>query len=171
MDYFELFNIPKDFNIDIPALKKKYYQLSKMHHPDFHTQSHEENQMENLDKSVAINKGFKVLGDLDSRIKYILELKGSPIEESGNNLPQGFLMEMMDINESLMEAKMSDDQAAIDRAKEGIASFEKALRNEIQETFDAFNFENAEEAQLDALRTYFLKRKYLKRLEQQFSVK
>ncbi len=57
MQYFDLYDLPISFLLDVKALKKKFYQLSKQFHPDFFTLESEEKQAEILELSTD-NGGF-----------------------------------------------------------------------------------------------------------------
>src|SRR5919199_5414174 len=113
MNYFELYDIPVSFLPDQKQLKQKFYELSRKYHPDFYTQENEFEQSEALELSSQVNKAYKTFQNRDETIKYVLQLKGLLEEEEKYNLPADFLMEMMDLNEQMMEAKMEDDSAAI----------------------------------------------------------
>lgn len=164
MDHFELFGIAKDLQIDKAALKKKYYQLSKKYHPDHAENLTEEQQELHFCLSIQTNKAYQILSNQTSRIEYILELAGHQIGESGNKLPPAFLMEMMDINEALMDAKMEGNEAALSSAKSQILQFQEELNTQIEELNASFIFSKAGDFEFNALKDYILKGRYLKRL-------
>src|SRR5260370_15834737 len=35
-DYFTVFGLPRKLAVDAPALQRRFYELSREHHPDFH---------------------------------------------------------------------------------------------------------------------------------------
>ena len=51
MNYFELFDLPMSFEIDVNLLNKKYIVLQKQFHPDYFTQADETEQQDVLEKS------------------------------------------------------------------------------------------------------------------------
>ena len=110
MNYFELFDIPVSLSVDKDSIKKKFYELSRKYHPDFYSQSSEEEQGEVLQMSALLNKAFKVFGNQNETIKYVLQLKGLLEEEEKYQLAPSFLMEVLDVNEQLMDAKMDGDE-------------------------------------------------------------
>ena len=81
MNYFELFGIPVTITVDRSLLSKKYVELQRKYHPDFYTQSTDDEQAEALEKSSIINKALKVLQNEEATIKYVLQLKGLLEEE------------------------------------------------------------------------------------------
>lgn len=153
MNYFELFEMPVTLEIDPGKLAKKYFELQKKYHPDFYTQASEYEQEEALEISSQLNKALKVFKDRDETIKYVLQLKGLLEEEEKYQLPPDFLMEMMELNEEL-----SDESAA------RIASIEKELYSEVGSIIENYNDERIREQELQKLKAYYYKKKYLKRI-------
>ena len=35
-DYFEVFGLPRKLSLDLQELQRRFYDLSRLHHPDFH---------------------------------------------------------------------------------------------------------------------------------------
>lgn len=153
MNYFELFEMPVTLEIDPGKLAKKYFELQKKYHPDFYTQASEYEQEEALEISSQLNKALKVFKDRDETIKYVLQLKGLLEEEEKYQLPPDFLLEMMELNEEL-----SDESAA------RIALIEKELYSEIGSIIENYNDERINEPELQKLKAYYYKKKYLKRI-------
>ena len=109
MNYFAFFGLPEQLNIDQARLKTTFYENSKKFHPDFYTLASSEEQLSALENSTYNNEGYKVLQNFDSRLKYFLEINNQLAEEGQNQIPQDFLMEMMDFNEQLMELEFDFD--------------------------------------------------------------
>ena len=166
MNYFEFFEIPASFNLDEAELKKAFYANSKKYHPDFFTLESEEKQMEVLELSTLNNNAYKTLSDFDKRMKYILELKGALAEEGENQLPQEFLMEMMDINENLMELEFDFDQSNFDKVQSELKSLESNLLEEVNPHLENYEDNNPNENELNAIKNYFLKKRYLLRIKE-----
>ena len=47
MDHFEVFGLPRRLRIDGAELQRKFYELSRRYHPDFHQAAPAERQAEN----------------------------------------------------------------------------------------------------------------------------
>src|SRR5882757_2028101 len=69
MNYFEFYGIPESFNIEPGTLKKKFYELSKLYHPDFYAGEDEAKQQEILELSTLNNKAYQVLSDPARRME------------------------------------------------------------------------------------------------------
>ncbi len=169
MTYFDLYDIPISFKVDKAALKKKYYALSRQLHPDFYTQEGEAKQAEILELSSKNNEAYKVLKDFDKRMKYILNLKGAIEEEGKNTVPQTFLMEMMDVNEALMELEFDFDKSAFEKVQADLNDMNNSLLAEIQPILDNYNDKNATASELNEIKNYYFKRKYLLRIQDNLS--
>ena len=166
MNYFDFFEIPISFNIDTADLKRKFYANSKKFHPDFYTLESEEKQMEVLEMSTINNEAYKTLSDFDKSMKYILEIKGVLGEEGKNKIPQDFLMEMMDINENLMELEFDFDQSTFDKVKDDLKRLESGIFHEVQDTLENYTDDSTNEEQLNEIKNYYLKKRYLLRIQE-----
>jgi len=164
MNHFELFEIPISLNPDKEQVKQKFYSLSRKYHPDFYTQENEFEQSEALEKSSQVNKAFKVFQNPDETIKYVLQLKGLLEEEEKYSLPPDFLMEMMEFNEQMMDAKMEQDSEAIAKIKNAIADFEKEIYLPVKGIVEGYEEEKTTTGQLLQVKEYYYKKKYLDRI-------
>eukprot|EP01136_Pigoraptor_vietnamica_P003746 Opistho-1_new@33368 len=99
MNYFELYQIPLSLQPDLVQVKAKFYELSRLYHPDFHGQGTEEEQAEALETASQVNMAWKVFQHPDETLKYVLQLKGLLEEEEKYQLSPEFLMEVMDLND------------------------------------------------------------------------
>ena len=171
MNYFELYELPISFNPDQQLIKQKFYELSKKYHPDFFINQSAEQQNEVLELSTLNNKAFQVLKDPQKRLSYILELKGQLIEGENYTLPQSFLMEMMDVNETLMELEFEKEHEKLAKLALEISQIEKSITDELRaltSTFD--NDANAgQEMLLKAIKELYYRNKYLLRIKQSLS--
>ena len=166
MNYFEFYQLPVSFLLDENLFKKKYFELSKKYHPDFHRLSSLQEQDKILELSSFNNDAYKTLGSFDNRIEYILELKGLVFEGEKYELPNDFLVEMMEVNETLMEMEFEKNVKKISEIKSKIHSIENDLRKSIEVIIQKnSNSEN----DLKIIKNYFYKKKYLTRLQDSLS--
>ncbi|MES2430890.1 MAG: Fe-S protein assembly co-chaperone HscB [Bacteroidota bacterium] len=153
MNYFELFDLPVSLQVDQSILPKKYFELQKKFHPDFFSQSSEDEQAEALERSSDINKAFKVFKNQDQTIKYVLQLKGLLEEEEKYQLPPDFLMEMMELNEDLN-----------DNSRTQIEQIQNELYNEIKDIVENYDDSIIATDKLLKVKEYYFKKKYLHRI-------
>ena len=169
MKYFELYDLPVLFILDKKALKRKFYQLSKQFHPDFFTLETEEKQAEILELSTINNEAYKTLSDFDKRMEYILKEKGVYAAEGQNKMPQDFLMEMMDINEALMELEFDFETETFENTKTEVENLEKDLSESIQPLLENYKDEIDNTVDLEKIKEFYFKRKYLLRIQNNLS--
>lgn len=156
MNYFELFGLKVSPVVDKRDLSRKYFELQKRSHPDFHSQSTEEEKETALEQSAIINKAFKTFSNDQLTIAYFLQLKGLLQEEEKYKLPDIFLMEMMDWNEELMEMERVDSERRV-------GEYESRLLAEIKPVLDNCNEQTTQEDLLK-IKEYYFKKKYLQRI-------
>jgi len=166
MNYFEFYNIPVSFLLEEADLKKTFYANSKKYHPDFYTLESEEKQMEVLELSTLNNEAYKTLSNFDKRMKYILELKGAMAEEGKNQIPQDFLMEMMDINENLMELEFDFDANVFGKVETDLKSLDSSLLEDVKPLLENYNDDSVDESVLKGIKNYYLKKRYLLRIKE-----
>ena len=159
MDYFKLFDTKVSLLVDRDAILKKYYALSRQFHPDRFTLAGEAAQAEALQMSALINAAKKVLDDPELRLAYWLKEQKVISDEEKYTLPPVFLGEMMELNEAVMEA--GPDSMSVVR-QQVIAQMD-ALRKNVDGYFEAAELE-LQAADLQILKDYYYKRKYLQRI-------
>ena len=169
-NYFEFYNIPESFILDEKAIKNKYYQLSREYHPDFYANESPEKQQEILQLSTQNTNAYRTLSDADLRMQYILKEHGL-LEEGKNEIPSDFLMDMMEINEELMELEFDFDAAKLHEIGEKSTGIVAQLDNDILpvlQRYPELHGFTKEEA-LAEVKTYYLKKKYLLRIQETLS--
>lgn len=171
MNYFELFEIQVQLKVDKATLPRKYFELSRKYHPDYFVNDGTKAQVEALEKSAMLNKAFKTFQNPDETIKYVLQLKGLLEEEEKYELPPDFLMEVMDINEQLADAKKENNEAAISNLKSSILNFQSEIYKPVKEIVEHYQEGITPEKGLLHVKEYYYKKKYLQRINQQLAGK
>ena len=95
-NYFELFNLPEKFEIDLEMLQENFRAIQKEIHPDRFATSSENEKVQSMIKSTQANDGYQTLKSPIKRAKYILSLHKS-VEKI--TLPPDFLMQQMEWEE------------------------------------------------------------------------
>ncbi|MEI6408402.1 MAG: Fe-S protein assembly co-chaperone HscB [Bacteroidota bacterium] len=169
MNFFEFYQIPVSFQVDEPEMKRIFYRNSKKFHPDFHTLSDDAQQADMLEMSSLNNEAYKTLSDPDLRMRYILQLYGLlSDEQQPNTLPQSFLMDMMDINEALMELEFDFEEKRFEEVQHQVQQLENQLYQSIAPQLLTTNTDSTWDAALIAIRDFYLKKRYLLRIKENF---
>jgi molecular chaperone HscB len=156
MNYYELFSIPVSPVVDSGLLAEKYFELQRKSHPDFFTQGTEVEQETALVQSADINKAYVIFKNENKTLEYFLQISGAITADEKYQLEPHFLMEMMEINETLME------KDGVTIAAE-LAEIEKALHEEVA-TILKKTAEDINDKDLEKLKAYYYKKKYLRRI-------
>ncbi len=165
-DFFSFFGLRPSPTLDESALKQTFYANSKRFHPDFHTLEAEATQREVLEKSTLNNQAYKTLRQEDTRLKHLLELRGILGAEGTNQVPQDFLMEIMEVNEALMELEFEDDPTVREKVAGLINRLDAELRASVASVIAGYDDESVSKSDLNILKDYYLKRRYLLRLRE-----
>ena len=109
MDHFEVFGLPRRLAIDTAELQRKFYELSRRHHPDFNQTAPPEEQARELEASARLNAAYRALRDPILRVEYLVRLEEGRDTKEGATVkpkaPPELLEEMFEIQEALAEAK------------------------------------------------------------------
>jgi molecular chaperone HscB len=119
-DYFEVFELPRKLRVDEAALRRRFYELSRQHHPDFHQLSGAAAQATALGQSALVNRAYRALRDPIPRVEYLIALEegrdGAGAPPIKPVAPRDLLEEMLELQEALEEAKRTGiDEAARER--------------------------------------------------------
>lgn len=153
INYFELFDIPVSFVVDASMVAKKYIQLQKQYHPDFFTQQDDDAKQMAEEKSALLNKAYTIFKNEDATIKYVLQLKGLLTDDEKYQLPNHFLMEMMELNEELNS-----------QSSKIIIELQINMYKQVQAIVETTSFNTITHTQLLAVKEYYFKKKYLQRI-------
>ena len=105
MNYFALFELPEQYDISVDVLTQRYRTLQSMTQSGRFAGASEQEKRLNMQKNVQVNDGYRVLSDDIARGEHLIEVRGTELpheqELIGDN---AFLMELMDLRESLASA-------------------------------------------------------------------
>ena len=171
-NYFELYDMPVTFHPDPVLVKSKFYELSRLYHPDRFAQAGGEELATALRMAAMNNDAYKTLRNPDATMAYILRLNNLLEDEEKYNLPPSFLMEMMDINEAVSDYEAMPDNE--DSNKKSVLGSAVELLNEQLELWeDTTNlllqrFDKGGKGQdlLLQVKDQYFRKKYLLRIKQ-----
>jgi molecular chaperone HscB len=156
LNYFDYYKIPCQYNLNQSELRKLFYSKSKDLHPD------QSIQVEAIDLASINNEAYRILSEPHLRLKHILEIFNGPMDESKMQLPNEFLMEMMELNEEI-EFVSDDKRASLNEKIKSLIQSEEDHYNIIIQNFD--KQDHSEEVLLK-LEEFYFKQKYYYRMLQ-----
>jgi len=112
-DPFDILGIEPAFPVDEAALRQAWLKATAKHHPDRAPDPEEAHR-----KLAQVNEANRALSDPERAANALLTRLGGPTPDKHKALPDGFLMEMLEVRDQLEEAKRSRDPKDIARLEE-----------------------------------------------------
>lgn len=110
MNYFSLFNLPEQFQLDAQALNKTYQTLSHLTHPDKFASASEAERLAAIQKNAMVNDAYDTLRRPLSRAEHMLMLRGVELKHEQRTMQDpAFLMQQMEWREQLEEIDSTQD--------------------------------------------------------------
>ncbi|VFP78418.1 Co-chaperone protein HscB [Buchnera aphidicola (Cinara cuneomaculata)] len=106
MNYFDLFQLSPQFNIDQNKLINKFYELQHKYHPDNYLDK-KLNKKNQLLMSIKINQGFNILKNKFTRAQYLLKINKKKINTKKNYISNqnNVLIKQFQLHEKLQKIK------------------------------------------------------------------
>jgi molecular chaperone HscB len=109
-DYFAVFGLERRLVVEEDELQRKFYELSRLYHPDRFVGRSEADQQMALDYTAMLNDAYRVLRDPVKRAEYLLKQEGFDIgEQRSKNVPPELLEEVFELNMMLEELRSGDE--------------------------------------------------------------
>ena len=113
-NYFELFDLPQQFSIDLTQLDQAFRKVQSQVHPDKFVQSGDAEKRVAMQWATRANEAYQTLKKPLKRARYLCELEGVDLQtESNTSMPAAFLMQQMEWRENFDDAKKSSDTNAM----------------------------------------------------------
>ena len=114
-NYFEIFGLPVEFDVDVVSLADQYRELQKSVHPDKFVDRTDTEKRLSMQWATLVNSAYTTLKEPLPRALYMLELSDVNVAENPVLSPD-FLIEQIDLREQLEE--IGDDPSGIDQLEE-----------------------------------------------------
>jgi molecular chaperone HscB len=158
VDYFTFFGLPRKMNLEVAALEKEFYELSRRLHPDLNVRFDKQEQAWSLEQTSQLNDAYRTLKNPIKRTEYMLHLEGVELEEQSKSateaaratggmkkqvVPPDLLEEVFEINMHLEEL----------RAQKKLGEDDPALLEEVGKT--KLQLEEKQQALFEELKGYW----------------
>jgi len=135
---FELFGLEPAFALDAEALERSYREIQARVHPDRFARAGDAERRASLQWTTRVNEAYRALRDPLRRASHLLELHGVDVAfETNTAMPPEFLMQQMELRESLEEAVGKKDAASLDALRRDLEQSKRTLEKQIGESIDA----------------------------------
>ena len=158
MNYFERLGQPRQHTLDRDALERAYLERAAAAHPDRVTSDDVSLKRAAMEASAAINEAYRTLRDPVKRAEYLVKLGGRDLdvtdpEVGAPQMPQAFLVEMIEHRDQLAEAHAD---GSLDALRDAVEAREAAALAQAIEALESGDNE--------AAARHLVVRRYLQRL-------
>ena len=105
LDPFEILGLRPGYAVDLQDLRRRLLRFSRLVHPDFFATAGPEEKHRAERASAVLNSAYALLADDAARADHLVRSHGGPDENAQREMPKEFLMEVLDWNETLEEAR------------------------------------------------------------------
>jgi molecular chaperone HscB len=141
VDPFLTLGLARRYDLDEAELERRYRDLQRTLHPDRHIQAAPAERRMKLQKAVEVNEAYRTLRDAQRRAEALLAAlsgeAGVPVVDPSEKADPELLMEMMELRESLSEAKASRDAAEVAKLSKRVTTDRDEARGRLTRAFAA----------------------------------
>src|SRR6185369_1978456 len=165
-DYFQFFGLARRLHLDTDDLQKRFYQLSRVLHPDRYQRKSAEEQQYSLDATAILNDAYRVLRDPLQRAEYVLKQEGFEIgEQRSKDVPPELLEEVFELNMALEEMREGDESARpqLEQAREKFLGMRNEIDAQLKGLFERYDAAPGKQT-LGEIRAVLNRRRYIRNL-------
>jgi molecular chaperone HscB len=165
-DYYVLLGLERKLKLDARQLQQRFYELSRLLHPDRFMRKPEREREYSLDASSILNDAYRTLKDPLKRAQYMLSQEGFDIgEQRSKDVPPELLEEVFDLNMALEEMRGGDDSARpqLEQAEKNFLNMQGDVDRQLESLFAQYDASAARDT-LTEIRGLLNRRKYIQNL-------
>jgi molecular chaperone HscB len=146
-NFFELFQLPVSYDVDLNQIQQHYTSLQRQVHPDKFASASDQEKRLSMQQTSWINEAQTTLKDPVLRANYLLQLKGADKDQGvETTMDASFLMQQLEMRERLENIKNEADPLAdLDAMAKEIKQSTKVMMAGFAASFEANHFEDARE--------------------------
>lgn len=139
-DPFDVLHVPARFDLDMNQVEATHRELSKTLHPDRYVGAPANERRLALSRAIEVNEALRVLRDPVRRAEALLARAGVKLEEGREPAASpDFLMEVLELRETLAGAQRAKDLTKVRRLAEDVRTQESAVLAKLGAAFSALN--------------------------------
>ena len=165
-DYYALLGWERRLALSEADLQRRFYELSRVLHPDRFMRKSEAEREYSLDASSTLNDAYRTLRDPVKRAEYVLTLEGFDVaEQRSKDVPPELLEEVFELNMALEEMRDGDASARpqLVEARDNFVGLLDGSDGSLAALFAAYDAQPSRET-LVKIRGVLNRRKYIQNL-------
>ena len=125
------------FALDPEQLERRYRDIQTQVHPDRFAHAGAAERRASMQMTTQVNEAYRTLRSPVQRARYLLELSGIDVGfETNTAMPPAFLMEQMELRETLEKALADRKIEALGRIQDDLSDEKLLLEEKIKEAID-----------------------------------
>jgi len=146
-NFFELFDLPVSYDVDLNQVQQHYMELQKQVHPDKFVNGSDQEKRLSMQQTSWINEAQATLKEPVLRASYLLKLKGIDVSlENETTSDTAFLMQQLEMRDRLEHIKNETDPVAVlDSMAKEINSSSQLMMENFSEAYENDQFDEARE--------------------------
>jgi molecular chaperone HscB len=136
---FEIFGLLPAYAVDQEALQRFLLRTSRIVHPDYYARDPALGPIAERN-SALLNGAIAILSDDYLRASWLIEHLGGPTEGAERQMPREFLIEVLEWNEAVEEARQAEPGSAalarLSRLEADLTAERGRIYGEIEQSFD-----------------------------------
>lgn len=157
-NYFELFQIPLAYQVDLADLAQRYREAQQSIHPDRYASAPDMERRLAAQQAMMINDAYRTLRDPLLRAEYLLGLKGIELVAGQTIQDKTFLMEQMELREEMDDVRIKGDVTGLALLMRRIDAYIAALQADLTVQFAENTAESYQQAYLKVQKLSFFMR-------------
>lgn len=136
-NYFSIFNLPQQFEIDQKVLETNFRKIQSESHPDRFVTASSSEKLASMQTATLANEAYLTLKNPANRAKYLLALHGiNATDEANTRMPADFLMQQMEWREAIDDAKAEKNISALEKLLQEMQLEAKHLQAHLTKLLD-----------------------------------
>jgi molecular chaperone HscB len=164
--YFTALGAAETFHQDTALLQKRFYEASRVLHPDRFTGADADSRALSLERMSLINEAYRTLKNPVELREYLLELRGSKAENKAK-MPLELAESWFELQDAVVE-EPETAKAKIHAFEQELGAFKKQTESEISAQEQAFDRNSSQDEKAQILKSLALKNlelNYLKSMD------
>lgn len=140
---FGTLGLPLRFDLESSEIERRYREVQRVVHPDRHVGAASGARRAALSGAVTASEAYRTVRDEVSRAEALLAALGHRAAPASANADPELLLAMMELRETLQEARAAHDARAVEALRLRVAALRDGTLTALRGAFDARKLDDA----------------------------